>query len=65
MKYTTEKKYLNFRSRSYFAVPEEKEKGCQGCALINKGCYNNIRALAICRQGYIFRPISEEDTFDK
>lgn len=65
MKNKEEKKYLTFRGRNYVAVPELQEKFCNGCALIEKGCYSSVRATAVCRQGYIFKPISEEDTFNK
>lgn len=50
-----EEKLLEFKGKKYVAIPEEIAKGCKGCALENKGCYNSVRALAICRQGYIFK----------
>lgn len=55
----TEKKFINFRGRNYIAVKEVTEKGCAGCALLDKHCYKHETALKICRKGYIFRPISE------
>lgn len=50
-----EEKLLEFKGKKYVAVSEESVKCCKGCDLIDKGCYNNIRALSICRQGYIFK----------
>lgn len=50
-----EEKLLEFKGKKYVAVKEEVAKCCKGCALENKGCYNSVRALAICRQGYIFK----------
>lgn len=50
-----ETKQLKFRGKEYIAIPERVEKGCKGCALMDKGCYTSVRALAICRQGYIFK----------
>lgn len=50
-----EPKYLEFKGKKYVAVPEDVVHGCKGCALIDKGCYNSVRAQAICRQGYIFK----------
>lgn len=49
-----EEKLLEFKGKKYVAIPEKVAKCCKGCALENKGCYTSIRALAICRQGYIF-----------
>lgn len=52
-----EKKYLQFKGHNYVAVPELTPKGCKGCDLMDKGCHTSVRALAICRQGYIFKRI--------
>lgn len=50
-----EEKLLEFKGKTYVAVPETVSKGCKGCELLDRGCYNSVRALAICRQGYIFK----------
>lgn len=50
-----EEKILEFKGKKYIAVPEKSSKCCKGCEIMDKGCYNNVRALAICRQGYIFK----------
>lgn len=47
-------KTISFKGRVYTAVPETVEKGCQGCALTNRQCYNDKDLLKICRQGLIF-----------
>lgn len=56
-----EEKLLVFKGKQYVAVPEELAKSCQGCALINQGCYTNVRAQAICKQGFIFKRKIKED----
>ncbi len=56
-----EEKLLVFKGKQYVAVPEELTKGCQGCALINQGCYTNVRAQAICKQGFIFKRKTKEN----
>lgn len=53
------KKFINFHGRNYVAMKEFNSKSCQGCALVNKGCYKSEEALKICRKGYVFRPVSE------
>lgn len=55
-----EEKLLEFKGKKYVAIPEESYKCCKGCDLMDKGCYNSVRALAICRQGYIFKRKVEE-----
>ena len=57
LKKEEDKKYLSFKGRNYVAVPEIAHCCCKGCDLLDKGCYNSVRALAICRQGYIFKKI--------
>lgn len=52
---TNEEKIAEFRGKKYVAIPEKSPKCCEGCALINRGCYDNIRVQAICRQGFIFK----------
>lgn len=56
-----EEKLLVFKGKQYIAVPEKIHRCCKGCELENKGCYTSIRALAICRQGYIFKRKTEKD----
>lgn len=55
----TEKKELIFKGNKYIAIPEKVEKACKGCALENKGCYTSVRALSICRQGFIFKRVKK------
>lgn len=57
LKKEEDKKYLSFKGRNYVAVPEIAHRCCKGCDLLDKWCYNSVRALAICRQGYIFKKI--------
>ena len=55
------KKIVKFHGRQYIAMKEFTEKSCEGCALVNKGCYKDEKVLKICRKGCVFLPISQID----